>query len=113
MRWESVDLSSLANELAADLKQREPERKAGFVIQEGVKTRGDARLLRIALQNLLGNAWKFTSREPEAKIEFGISKGAAVEPPAQVYYVKDNGAGFDMSYNSKLFGAFSAVTRAE
>lgn len=102
---EKVDLSALVNAIASDLRKIQPERKVEFVIAPGLVTHGDARLLRIALENLLGNSWKFTGRRPEAKIEFG-----AVEQQGRpAYFVRDNGAGFDMAYAGKLFGAFQRL----
>ncbi|MGH8059125.1 MAG: sensor histidine kinase, partial [Candidatus Entotheonellia bacterium] len=72
---------------------------------EGVVANGDAHLLRVALENLLANAWKFTSRRPRTRIEFGVTR----ENSAQAYFVRDDGAGFDMAYASKLFGAFQRL----
>ncbi|GAI27177.1 unnamed protein product [marine sediment metagenome] len=85
--------------------QPKPERKAEFVIQEGVITNGDLQLLKIMLENLLNNAWKFTSKNSGAKIEFGITKSKDQE----AYFVRDNGVGFDMEYTDKLFGAFQRL----
>jgi light-regulated signal transduction histidine kinase (bacteriophytochrome) len=75
------------------------------VIAEGVGVEGDPRLLRVALENLLGNAWKFTSQQSQARIEFGLTQ----HDGARVYFVRDNGVGFDMAYASKLFGAFQRL----
>ena len=102
---EKVDLSALVNAIAADLRKIQPERKVEFVIVPGIVTDGDARLLRIALENLLGNSWKFTGKRPEARIEFG----AAEQQGRPAYFVRDNGAGFDMAYAGKLFGAFQRL----
>ncbi len=102
MRREVVDLSGLAHSIASELQQAQPERSVTFVIEDGVKANGDTRLLRVVLENLLGNAWKFTRQHPNATIEFG--KEAAAERPT--YFVKDDGAGFDMAYANKLFRAF-------
>ncbi|HEV3039426.1 MAG TPA: CHASE domain-containing protein [Candidatus Angelobacter sp.] len=102
---EAVDLSSLAKEIAAHLRRLDPERKANFVIAPGLSVEGDQGLLRILLENLLSNAWKFTSHTPEARIEFGMrTKGAQ-----RICFVSDNGAGFDMQYVNKLFGAFQRL----
>ena len=98
---ESVDLSELASGIAEDLRGTDPGRDVDFVIESGVTARGDVGLLKVALENLLGNAWKFTSKEPRATISFGTSGGA--------YLVSDDGAGFDDAYKDKLFGAFQRL----
>ena len=79
--------------------------KGRFDISPGLTAEGDARLLRVALDNLLGNAWKFTSRRPMAQIEFGRKEIDG----APAYFIHDNGAGFDMTYAGKLFGAFQRL----
>ena len=105
-----VDLSALASAVATELITRESDRCVDFIIQPGiVAPKADARLLRIVIENLLGNAWKFTSNEPAAKIEFGASEREG----SAVYSVHDNGAGFDMAYVHKLFGAFQRLHRVE
>jgi light-regulated signal transduction histidine kinase (bacteriophytochrome) len=100
-----VDLSALARSVADELRKANPERSVELLIEPDLITQADARLMRIVLENLLGNAWKFTSQKPVARIEFGRTtrKGA----PA--YFVRDNGAGFDMAYANKLFGAFQRL----
>ena len=100
-----VDLSALVHDIATELQNTQPERRIEFSIAEGISASGDRRLLRIALENLLGNAWKFTSRRPQTRIEFGI----AGDNGARCYFVRDNGAGFDMAYANKLFGAFQRL----
>jgi signal transduction histidine kinase len=105
MRHMTVDLSALAEEVAAELRQREPQRPVEFVIARGVVAGGDTRLLRFALDNLLGNAWKYTSACGEARIEFG----AAPINGQTTYFVRDNGAGFDMAYVEKLFRPFQRL----
>ena len=105
---EVVDLSALARGIAAELGQREPERQVEFVIEEGVVMHGDAGLLRVALENLLGNAWKFTARHPRARIEFGVTQ----QDGEAAYFVRDDGAGFDMVYADRLFGAFQRLHSA-
>jgi PAS domain S-box-containing protein len=105
MRREVVDLSELAHSIVTDLKKGNPERSVTVGVEEGLSTRGDKRLLRIALTNLLGNAWKFTSRQKRAEISFGQSR----TDTELVYFVRDNGAGFEMAYADKLFGAFQRL----
>ena len=102
MQREVVDLSALAQDIAARLQEEEPNRQVEFIIQEGLTAQGDAHLLEIALSNLLGNAWKFSGPRPTARIEFGQSEVAG--QPA--FFVRDNGVGFDTAYASKLFGTF-------
>lgn len=102
---EEVDLSGRAREIAEALRKQDPERNVRFDIAPGIKAWADPRLLRIALENLLDNAWKFTSRRAEARIEFGVR----AEDTRTVYFVRDNGAGFDMAYVDKLFGAFQRL----
>ena len=100
-----VDLSALAQEVAAELRKRDPQRQAEFVIAEKMVVEADPHLLRIVLQNLLDNAWKFTGPRSPAHIEVGMSKQAG----EQVYFVRDNGVGFDMSYVDKLFTPFQRL----
>ena len=109
LRRTSVDLSTIAASVAEGLKASDPGRQGSFVISEDLVARGDAKLLRVALENLLGNAWKFTSKEPEARVEFGATRQGGT----QVYYVRDNGAGFDATYAGKLFGAFQRLHSSE
>ncbi len=105
LRRESVDLSGLVAGIVEDLRMSDRERRVEFVTEENVAAWADVGLLKVALENLLGNAWKFTSREPEARIEFGVRE----EGGRLVYYVRDNGAGFDPAYSDKLFGAFQRL----
>jgi PAS domain S-box-containing protein len=105
LRPVAVDLSALAEAVAAELRQREPQRRVEFVIARGVVAGGDARLLRFALDNLLGNAWKYSGTREEARIEFG----AAPIDGQTTYFVRDNGAGFDMTYVEKLFRPFQRL----
>jgi light-regulated signal transduction histidine kinase (bacteriophytochrome) len=109
MRRETVDLSALARSIADDLKHGKPERLAHFTIADGLSVVGDAGLLWVALQNLLANAWKFTSKEDEARIEFGVME----QGEEFVYYVRDNGVGFDEAYVDKLFVPFQRLHRVE
>lgn len=109
-RFQDVDLSAIAQSIADDLQRQEPAREVGFDIQPGVVARADARLIRIALENLLGNAWKFTSKTADAHIEFGTDEHTG----ERVYSVADNGAGFDMTYSDRLFTPFERLhTEAE
>jgi signal transduction histidine kinase len=102
IRKERVDLSALARSIAVELRRSQPNRQVVFRIEDGLASQADPRLLRIALVNLLGNAWKFTSKCPAARIEFGKSD----RNDASAYFVRDNGAGFDPAYADGLFGAF-------
>ena len=102
-----VDLSELARELATELTSGDPERHVEIVITPDVAVRADRGLLRVVLQNLMGNAWKFTGKRSDARIEVGV----VAADGERAYYVRDNGAGFDMAYASKLFGAFQRLHR--
>lgn len=103
LRPSAVDLSAVAQEIAAGLREQEPDRTAEWRIQPDLRVIGDPQLLRIALDNLLGNAWKFTGRRDTAVIEFGRADTNGT------FVVRDNGAGFDMTYADKLFGAFQRL----
>jgi signal transduction histidine kinase len=112
MQRETVSLSTLAQAIAAELHANQPERQVEFAIQPGLKAYADPQLLHIVLENLLGNAWKFTSKHAQARIEFGQTRVDGV--PA--YFVRDDGAGFDKTYASKMFMPFQrlhAVTEFE
>jgi light-regulated signal transduction histidine kinase (bacteriophytochrome) len=103
---EAVDLSYLASRIGADLQQAEPDRQVNLVIQPGLVAQGDAHLLQVVLENLLHNAWKFTSQQPQAQIEFGA---IGQTNGSLAYFVRDNGAGFDMAYVDKLFKPFQRL----
>lgn len=102
LRTSAVDLSVLARSVASELQESDPRRKVECVIAEGVTAKGDATLLRDVLENLLGNAWKFTGKREDARIEFG----AATDGGWPVYSVRDNGVGFDMKQAGRLFTPF-------
>jgi light-regulated signal transduction histidine kinase (bacteriophytochrome) len=102
---QTVDLSSLAQAVIEELREQEPQRSVATVVAPAVQVAGDPHLLRVVLTNLLGNAWKFTGKQPGAKIEFGVIVGQATT----VCFVRDNGAGFDMAYAGKLFTAFQRL----
>ncbi len=100
-----IDLSAVGAEIFADLERLSPERSVVYTVQSGMAACGDERLMRVALQNLIGNAWKFTAKKADARIEFGCThQFGRLE-----YFVRDNGAGFDMTYANKLFGAFQRL----
>jgi PAS domain S-box-containing protein len=103
--YEPVNLSELARVVGAELRQREPDRQVELLIADGLAAEGDRQLLRVALENLLGNAWKFTGKMPQARVEFGATQ----QDGATAYFVRDNGAGFDMQYAHNLFGAFQRL----
>ncbi|HEY5594754.1 MAG TPA: ATP-binding protein [Nitrospiria bacterium] len=105
IRRGTVDLSRMADAAAAELKNTQPDRMVEFVIEDGLITEGDARLLRVVLDNLLGNAWKYTGKRSDARIEFGRTN----HENRATYFVRDNGAGFEMAYVHKLFGAFQRL----
>jgi signal transduction histidine kinase len=113
MERERLDLGALAEEVAEELREARPERKVEFSAQKGLEVWGDPKLLRVALVNLIGNAWKFTAKKPEARVEFGLSERLSHRGGVPVYYVRDNGAGFDEAYSAKLFGAFQRLHRAD
>ncbi len=103
-----VDLAPIARRVIEDLRSRAPERRAEVVIPTELRTRGDAHLLTVVLENLLGNAWKFTSKNETCRIEVGVR----TEGGAPVYFVRDDGAGFDPAMAHRLFGAFQRLHAA-
>ena len=105
MSRQTVDLSKMAQEVADELRAGDPERKCEFCDRRRARRRSGSALLRIALTNLFANAWKFTAKRPDARIEFGC----AGENGNKEFFVRDNGVGFDMAYAGKLFGAFQRL----
>ena len=108
-----LDLSALAQAIADELRQRDPERQVEVRIADGIVVRADAALLRAVMENLLGNAWKFTSKTPGAAIEFGTFARTHDNLEERVYFVRDNGAGFDMAQADQLFKAFQRLHSVE
>ena len=104
---EPIDLCDIARQVAARLKGAEPKRRVDLVLPDGLAALGDERLMTVVFENLLGNAWKFTGKTAHPRIEIGVTAGT---PP--VYFVRDNGAGFDMAYAGKLFGVFQRLHAA-
>ena len=105
----NVDLTALAQAMAQELRDADPDRPAEFVIAPHMTANADLRLIRVVLDNLMRNAWKFTRGREPARIEVGVLPEGA----GQAYFVRDNGAGFDMKYVDKLFGAFQRLHRRE
>ena len=105
LKRETVDLSALARDILAKLARRESGRIVAATVQDGMTAEGDERLLGVVLENLLGNAWKFTGKRADATVIFGsVVIGGLVS-----YFIRDNGAGFDMAYADKLFGVFQRL----
>ena len=105
MAFESTDLTVIVKDIAKELQRQEPERQVEFVIDDSVMVQGDKHLLQAVMQNLLENTWKYTSKHSKARIEFGVTE----QEGRPTYFVKDDGAGFDMKYADKLFGAFQRL----
>ncbi|SDH86839.1 PAS domain S-box protein [Nitrosomonas sp. Nm132] len=105
LKWEVVSLTQIANKVLDTLRQEAPERAVQCLVQPDLFAHGDTKLLRIMMDNLLGNAWKFTAHRQEAFIEVGCK----VNEERVIYFVRDNGAGFDMTYADKLFGVFQRL----
>jgi PAS domain S-box-containing protein len=105
LSYEDIDLSALVSSFLCELQASEPDRMVKVIVPQGITVRADGRLMHVAIENLLRNAWKFTSRNPEAKIEFGTTQAEA----ARVYFIQDNGAGIDMNFAEKLFQPFQRL----
>ena len=101
----TVDLTRLAESILSELQQTYAERNVAYRVAPSLSARGDPRLVEVVLENLLNNAWKYTSKQEQAEIEFGAKR----EDGQTIFFVRDNGAGFDMAYASKLFGAFQRL----
>jgi light-regulated signal transduction histidine kinase (bacteriophytochrome) len=106
MRLQTVDLSAEVDEIVSELRREEPGRDVRFIIQRPVQVRADPALIRAVLENLVGNAWKFTSHRDAALIEFGTT---SVDDAPVCCYVRDNGAGFDPLYVDQLFQPFQRL----
>jgi PAS domain S-box-containing protein len=126
LRRDAVDLSALAARLLGELAAAEPNRRVTWTVAPGLTARGDERMIEVVLANLLDNAWKYTAKTPQPKIEFGAMEhpssavvgkgqdsGAAPSQPAPVFFVRDNGAGFDMQHAAKLFQPFQRLHRED
>jgi signal transduction histidine kinase len=106
MRRTPVDLTALASDVAREIRAAEPSRSVALVVESGLRAVGDPALLRAVMTNLLGNAWKFTRHRLDARVEFGRH---GRDGDSSTFFVRDNGAGFDMQYAGKLFGAFQRL----
>ncbi len=109
MNYEEVNITSLAKTIIEELYGRNSERQVNFIVNHSITARGDNNLIRIVLVNLLENAWKFTSKEAFSEIEVGV----IVKDSKNIYFVRDNGAGFDMKYGDKLFAPFQRMHSAD
>ncbi len=105
LHTQSLDISALASTIACDLQKAQPERQIELRIEKGLKATADPGLLRVVLENLLSNAWKFTSKRQSAHIEFGMAVGSG----APAFFIRDDGAGFDPAYADRLFGVFQRL----
>ncbi len=105
MQIVDINLNQLITPIIKELKKSNPARHADFVINETLMTKGDEHLLQIMMQNLMNNAWKFTARKPSTKITMGVT----VIKDKKIFFIRDNGAGFNMEYADKLFGAFQRL----
>jgi light-regulated signal transduction histidine kinase (bacteriophytochrome) len=105
LNLDTVNLSGLAQEIVLQMQASEPRRQVLITIAPDIIVDGDRGLLRVVLENLLNNAWKFTTKQENGCIELGVQR----HPSESVYFVRDNGAGFNMKYANKLFGPFQRL----
>jgi PAS domain S-box-containing protein len=110
LHWEAMDISAEAHQLLRQHAERDGRRRVRTRVEPGLLVRADTTLLRQVLENLISNAWKFSSKNPDAEITVGRETGPEQQP---VYFVRDNGAGFDMAYVDKLFGTFQRLHSPE
>lgn len=109
MVYTEVDISSIASSILSELRDNDKSRNVEFSVQPDLYVQGDGRLIRVLLENMLGNAWKFTSKKDHARIDFGME----MQDGREVYFVRDNGAGFDETYSHKLFEPFQRLHTTE
>jgi len=109
LQREYLDMSALAHEVLKELREREPHRRVEIIISPGLMVNADKRLFHVMLENLLANAWKFTGKNENAQIKLGMTE----QNGRPVYFISDNGAGFDMRYKDKLFNAFQRLHKQE
>ena len=105
MNREDIDLSAIVRDYLQELKNTEPQRRVELVIQDNVHANADPRLIHLALENLLRNAWKFTAKKETSHIEFGTT----IKDDQSIYFVRDNGAGFDQQFAGKIFEPFKRM----
>jgi hypothetical protein len=106
---EKINLTRIARSVRDELQKSQPQRHVEIKIADGLEDTADLKLMRIVLENLLGNAWKFTGKQAKAVIEFGFTK----KGKKKVYFIRDNGVGFDMAYADKLFATFQRLHTEE
>ena len=109
MRYDKVNLSELVQEISDDIQALQPERIVDLSVMPDAFVYADRNLMRVVLENLLQNAWKYTSRHPTAQISFGIAKNLDQSSAQTTYFMHDDGAGFNMEQSSKLFGVFQRL----
>ncbi|MCP4129729.1 MAG: HAMP domain-containing protein [bacterium] len=105
MNREDFNISGVVQEIVSDLQDRDPDRTVDVSVQDGIIVNADPRFMRVVLENILGNAWKYTAKKENARIEFGVQD----DEGERVYFIRDNGAGFDMNHAGKLFLAFQRL----